>query len=131
MMDEKLTQEMKRYGEIIDLKAEHSVLEIAKFLKFTRSFVHKFQEDLEAYDRNASPEAKWKMHSETIWTPHFIWQIQKTTDEKARISKSEIECDRGDNQNCGLWQHLIQIVYDVGEKKMSEWMQENWLIHAK
>lgn len=96
-MDEKLTQEMKRYVEIIALKAKHSVLEIAKFLKFTRSFVQKFQNDLEAYDRNASPAAKWKMHSETIWTPHFIWQIQNTTDEKARISKNEIECDRSDN----------------------------------
>ena len=47
MTDLMLTNEMKRHSEIVALKADHGDLEIAHFLKVTRSFVHKICKELE------------------------------------------------------------------------------------
>ena len=42
-----LTNELKRHAVIVALKANHGGLEIARFLKVARSFVHKIREELE------------------------------------------------------------------------------------
>jgi len=42
MEDNKLTQEMKRHAVIVAIHANHSDLEISRFLKVARSFVNKF-----------------------------------------------------------------------------------------
>lgn len=46
MADPQLTQEMKRYVDILIIKAEHSDLEISRFFKVARSLVIKVCKDL-------------------------------------------------------------------------------------
>ena len=42
-----LTNEIKRHALIVLLKADHRYLEIARFLRVTRLFVHKIRKELE------------------------------------------------------------------------------------
>ncbi|XP_036369808.1 zinc finger protein 22-like [Octopus sinensis] len=50
-----LTNEMKRHAVIVALIANHGDLEISRFLKVARSFVHKIRCELEKEDGNVSP----------------------------------------------------------------------------
>ncbi|XP_052823177.1 uncharacterized protein LOC128247605 [Octopus bimaculoides] len=80
MADPQLTQEMKRHGVNVVIKAEHSDLEISQVLKVARSFVYKVCMELETEDGNVSPVSKHKKHykcSEIIRTPEFIQQVQQ------------------------------------------------------
>ena len=47
MTNSKLTNEMKRHAVIMVLKTDHEDLEIARFFRVARSFVHKIPKDLE------------------------------------------------------------------------------------
>ena len=47
MTDPMLTNEMKRQAMIVAFEADHGDLEIARFLRVARSFVHKIHKELE------------------------------------------------------------------------------------
>ncbi|XP_036370217.1 uncharacterized protein LOC118768217 [Octopus sinensis] len=75
-----LTNEMKRHAVIVALIANHGDLEISRFLKVARSFVHKIRCELEKEDGNASPVSKRKKHSkrsDSIRTPEFIQEVKQ------------------------------------------------------
>ena len=93
MADTQLTQEMKRHAVIVALKAEHSDLEISRFLKVARSFVYKVRKELEAKNGNVSPVSKCKKHSkrsDITRTLEFIQQVQQTIDDNPRKSMTSL-----------------------------------------
>ncbi|XP_014484223.1 PREDICTED: uncharacterized protein LOC106749367 [Dinoponera quadriceps] len=84
MEDNKLTQEMKRHAVIIIIHANHSDLEISRFLKVARSFVNKVRRELEASDGNVASVAKCKKHearSDKFRTSQFVQKVQGIIDE--------------------------------------------------
>lgn len=56
----KLTQQMKKHAVINALKAEHSYLKIAWFLKIARCYIRKFSKELETTDKDSSAVVKCK-----------------------------------------------------------------------
>lgn len=89
MADSQLTQEMKRHAVIVALHAQHSDVEIARFLKVARSFVHKVRKELEASAGQVSPVAKRKKHSQRsdrVRTPQFVQQVQDMIDAHPETS---------------------------------------------
>lgn len=49
MINNNAAEQMKRYAAIVALKGGHSDIEIARFLKDTRSFVIKVRKELESH----------------------------------------------------------------------------------
>ena len=69
---------MKRHAEIVSIKAEHSDLEIARFLKVARSFVYKVRKELEEKNGDELVASKSKKHcqrSDSIRTPEFVKRV--------------------------------------------------------
>ena len=60
MAETLLTNEMKRHVVIMALKADHGDLEIARFLRVARSFVHKLRKELEKENDNVMSVSKRK-----------------------------------------------------------------------
>ena len=54
------TNEMKRHPEVVELKADHGDLEIARILRVVRSFVDKIRKKLERENDNAMSVSKNK-----------------------------------------------------------------------
>ena len=46
MADNDITNKMKRHAVIVSIKMEHSILKIARFLKFTKSLICKVRKEL-------------------------------------------------------------------------------------
>ena len=55
-----LTNDMKRHAVIVVLNADHGDLEIVRFLRVARSFVHKMHKELEKENGDLMSESKRK-----------------------------------------------------------------------
>ena len=89
MAENQITQNMKRHTVLVALKAERSDLEIARFLKVARSFVHKVRQDLQSDNGTVSKTAKRKENStrfDKIRTDDFVKEIKQTVDANPRNS---------------------------------------------
>ena len=58
MTNRMLTNGIKRDAVIMTLKADHGDLEIARFLRVARSFVHKIRKELEKENDNVMSASK-------------------------------------------------------------------------
>ena len=68
MVDHTLTNEMKRHDTIVTLKVDHGHLESARFLRVTRSFVHKIRKELKKENDKVMSVSKRK---KTVHTFRF------------------------------------------------------------
>ena len=84
MVDNKLTQELKRHAVIVAIHAKHSDLEILQFLNVARSFLHKVRRGLEESDGDVESVGKHRKHkpsADTARTLQFVQQVQDIIDE--------------------------------------------------
>ena len=92
MTDLMLTNEMKRYSEIVALKADHGDLEIAHFLKVARSFVRRIREELEKENDNLMSVSKRKKnipHVPIQWEhPNLLIKLSR------QLMKIEVNCKK-------------------------------------
>lgn len=133
-----LTQEMKRHAVIVAIHAEHSDVEIARFLKVARSFVNKVRKELEASGGDVLSVAKRKKHSQRsdiIRTQQFVQQVQEIIDTNPEMSIRAIA------RNLNVCEGVIRTVVhdDIRYKSyvmrrgqfMSEQTKEQRLIRGK
>lgn len=89
MAENQITQKMKRHAVLVALKAGHSDLEIARFLKVARSFVHKVRQELQSNNGTVSKIAKRKENSkrcDMMRTDDFVEKIKQAVDANPRNS---------------------------------------------
>ena len=75
MADTTIANDKKRYAVIVSIKAKHSNLEIARFLKVARSFVCKVRKELNENNGDELATSKRKQHcqrSDSLRTPEFV-----------------------------------------------------------
>ena len=121
MVDHTLTNEMKRHDTIVALKVDHGHLESARFLRVTRSFVHKIRKELEKENDEVTSVSK---HKKTFHTSRFNENIRIYSYSKAdnwwilrsinEVNCVKVACVWKDNQKECSWRHSIQILRDEG-----------------
>jgi len=87
---------MKKHAVIFAIHANHSDLEISRFLKVAQSFVNKVRRELEASDGNMESVAKRKKHetrSDKVRTSRFVQKVQGIIDEDPSKSIRAISKD--------------------------------------
>ncbi|KAM3172859.1 hypothetical protein ACTXT7_013678 [Hymenolepis weldensis] len=86
--DTTITNEVNRYAVIVSIKAEHSYLKIARFLKVATSFLCTVRKEL-LNDNNADElAATHSLHS--LSTPEFVTRVHDMIDENGGKSMRDI-----------------------------------------
>ena len=123
MTDPMLTNEMKRHTVIVLLKADHGDLEIARFLRVARFFVHKIRKELEKENDYVMSVSKRKKHftrSNSMRTPKFIHKVEQTIDENRGQSMRSIAKKLHVSEKEYSGRHSIQIEHDE-ERSIYVW----------
>ena len=79
-----ITNEVKRHTVIVSIKAKHSNLEIAIFLRVARSFVFKVRKELNENNGGGLATSKGKQRcrrSDSLRTPEFVRKVHYMMDE--------------------------------------------------
>ena len=138
MADTSINNEMKRHAVIVSIKAKHSNLEIARFLKVARSFVCKVRKELNENNGDELATSKRKQHcqrSDSLRTPEFVRRVHGMIDENLGKSMRHLAKDLQVSE--GTIRNVVH--QDLGYKSyvlrrgqfMSTKTQENRLMRAK